>query len=499
MKSALDVDKVSTLTTQLLSNLDETVFFGRISGFVNDYFGEYKVQTFEAFKDGSTLLRAENGKSVESGIEYKAGQALSGYVVRTKRAYYSNSKRDPLLATTKRDETVECELCVPIISNGSVLGTVHVQSENAERKFSEKDVEVILDLIAELELPINNMRLYLIAKNLNKELESRIKEKEEELSLRGPAVNNSTNRIENIEMIGHSPAFVEVMTVAEKVAKEDFPIFIGGEAGTGKKLLAKKIHLLSDRKERDCIVVHCASINENQLELELFGMTDRPGAISRANGGTIILDSVEELSQRVQSKILRFLISGEFYALDSNTPVSLNVRIISISKADLRQAVENGTFNSDLMYRLNIMNMRMPSLRDRKNDIKILSESFINGAKSQNGKVLTTKAIERLANYNWPGNIHELRNLMERTAILVSEQFIDESHLPELEVEQEAPVEVVEEFSEMSLYELEKLHICKTLGHLGGNKTRAAKSLGITVKTLYNKLHSYGLVNPKSE
>jgi Nif-specific regulatory protein len=302
-----------------------------------------------------------------------------------------------------------------------------------------------------------------------------------------------------VEMIGHAPAFVEVMNVAERVAKEDFPIFIGGEAGTGKKLLAKKIHLLSERKDRECVIVHCSSINEQQLELEIFGMVDRPGAIARANGGTLILDSVEELSDRVQNKLLRFLVSGEFYALDSTTPLSLNVRLISISKVNLRQAVEEGSFNSDLMYRLNIMNIKMPSLRERKNDVKILSESFINNSKSGENKVLTTKAIERLAGYNWPGNIHELRNLMERTAILVSEQFIDETHLPELEVEQEVVVEVVEEFSEMSLHELEKRHICKTLGHLGGNKTRAAKSLGITVKTLYNKLHSYGLVNPKSE
>jgi len=132
-------------------------------------------------------------------------------------------------------------------------------------------------------------------------------------------------------------------------------------------------------------------------------------------------------------------------------------------------------------------------------DIKILSENFINSSKTQNNKVLTSKAIERLSNYNWPGNIHELRNLMERTAIIVSEQFIDESHLPELESEVEIPVDIVEEFTEMTLHALEKMHICKTLDHLGGNKTRAAKCLGITVKTLYNKLHSYGLVNPKSE
>ena len=146
MKSALDMDKVSTISTQLLTNLDETIFFTRLSSAIMELFKEYKVQTFEAFNDGSTLLIAENGKSITDGTEYAKGQGLSGYVVRTKRAYYSNSKRDPLLASTKRDECVESELCVPIISEGSILGTIHIQTDNSERKFSEEDVSIVLDL-----------------------------------------------------------------------------------------------------------------------------------------------------------------------------------------------------------------------------------------------------------------------------------------------------------------------------------------------------------------
>jgi Nif-specific regulatory protein len=499
MKSTLDMNEVSTLSSQLLTNLDETVFFSRISSFVMDIFGEYKVQTFEAFNDGSTLLMSENGNPIKDGINYGKSQGLSGYVVRTKRAYYSNSQRDPLLATTKRDDCVHSELCVPIISNGSILGTIHIQSSDSKRKFTEEDVSKVLDLLNELESPVNNMRMYLIAKNLNKDLENKIKEKEEELQNRGPAVMSNSARVTKIDMVGHSKSFVEIMAIAEKVAREDFPILIAGESGTGKKLLAKKIHTMSVRKDRECLLVHCSSINESQLELEIFGTKERAGAIQRANGGTVILDSVEELSESIQKRLLRFLISGELYTLDSNIPMAVNVRIISVTKADLKVATEEEKFNEDLMYRLNIMNIKMPSLRERRDDVKLLSENFINAMTSKDSKVLTSKAIDRLSAYNWPGNIHELKNLMERTSILVSEQFIDESHLPELAVELEVPAEVVEEYSEMTLHELERMHICKTLDHLGGNKTRAAKCLGITVKTLYNKLHSYGLVNPKSE
>lgn len=499
MRSALDVNKVSTLETELLQNLDERVFFGKLSIFIQNLFDEYKVQVFEAYQDGSSELIAENGEEIHNGIFYQKGQGLAGYVIRTKRAYYSNSKRDPLLATTKRDDCVHSELCIPVISQGAIVATVNIQSKKEDREFSEADIELINNLIEELKSPLNNIRLYSIAKNLNRELESRIKQKEEELLSRGPAINNNSMKVSKIDMVGTSKSFIEVANIAKKIAKEDFPVLISGESGTGKKLMAKKLHSLSDRKERNCITIHCASIDERQLELEIFGSTQRPGAVQRANGGTLILNSIEQMSESTQSKLLRLLISGELYNIDSSIPMRVNVRILTTTKADIAKLADEGQFNEDLLYRLNIMNIKMPSLRERRDDIKILSERFINEMSKDSGKMLTTKAVDKLMSYSWPGNIHELKNLMERTAILVSEQFIDETHLPELEQEIEEIVEAVEEFSEMTLHDLERMHICKTLDHLGGNKTRAAKSLGITVKTLYNKLHSYGLVNTKSE
>jgi Nif-specific regulatory protein len=499
MKSALDVNKVSTLSNELLQNLDERVFFTKLSTIISDLFGEYKAQVFNVYQDGATELMAENGKSINDGDFYEKGQGLSGYVVRTKRAYYSNSKRDPLLATTKRDECVESELCYPLISDGQIIATIHIQSTLEDRRFNEADIEILNNLFGELETPINNMRMYLIARNLNKELETKIKEKEQELLSRGPMIGNKATTQDNIEMVGQAKSFVDIINVAKKIAKEDFPVLIAGASGTGKKMLARKIHNLSDRSGNECLVAHCSAIDEDKLELELFGSTARPGIIQRANGGTVILNSVEELTMDVQQKLLRLLISGELYNVDSKIPVAVNVRVVSATKIDLTKRVEEGLFNEDLMYRLNIMNIKMPSLKERKEDIKILAEKFLNSNISGDDKMLTSKAIEKLGNYVWPGNIHELKNLMERTAILISEQFIDESHLPELESEAEVVEEVQEDFSEMTLHDLEKLHICKTLDHLAGNKTRAAKSLGITVKTLYNKLHSYGLVHTKTE
>lgn len=503
MRSNLNLNEVSTLSTVLLTNLNETLFFSKISEFMMSQFGEYKVQVFEAFKDGSTLLMAENGKAIENGILYGKGEGLSGYVVRTKRAYYSNSKRDPLLASTKRDDVVESELSVPLVCEGMVLGTIHIQSKNSDRKFTDVDVATVNEILEQLEAPIANMKMYLIAKNLNKELQTQIEEKEKELLGRGPAINKGSNgeNTAKIDILGHSKEILSVVKMATKIAAEDFPVLISGESGTGKKILAKKIHQESKRNNGEVITVHCSAIEESALEMELFGSKDRPGVLERANGGTIVLDNVDQLPLGVQAKLLRGIISGEIYNVDSNIPRAINVRVISTTNIDIEQAVEQGSFREDLLYRLNIVSLKVPKLSQRDGDIQILSEYFLNlGKDKENYKVLTSKAIAKLSSYAWPGNIQELRNIMERTYILSEDKYIDDSHLPEFTQQVEVVEEVVvEDFSEMTLHELEKRHICKTLDHLSGNKTRAAKALGITVKTLYNKLHSYGLVNTKSE
>ncbi len=497
---ALDLNKVSTLSTVLLTNLDEGVFFSKISEFVAEQFGEYKVQLFSANTDGSTELRAQDGKLVKKGMIYPKGQGLSGYVARTKKAYYSNSKRDPMLANTKRDEAVECEVCVPVICGDLIIGTIHVQSSNEDRRFGDEDVALVNETLSHLEAAIKNMRMYLIAKNLNKELEQRILEKEEELKNRGPVLKANRGSKSKIEIIGHSNQITDVLNIAKRVAAEDFPVFIQGESGTGKKQLAKKIHSLSDRKAAECITVHCSSIAEGQIENELFGTTQRAGVLQRANGGTVILDNVEQLPTSIQSKLLRALISGEIYNTDSNIPQAINVRVISLTNSLIETAVEEGTFREDLLYRLNIVGVNMPSLSERQDDIKVLAEYFLNlGKKTEDFKILTSEAVERLVGYNWPGNIQELRNIMERTYILAEGKYVEGSDLPNLIVELKEQEVVVETFTEMTLHDLERKHICRTLEHLDGNKTRAAKVLGITVKTLYNKLHSYGLVHPKAE
>ena len=333
-----------------------------------------------------------------------------------------------------------------------------------------------------------------MSKNLNRELQTKIDAKEKELSSRVD-IQISKGLEDNSQMIGLSKNFLEVVQTAKKVASQDFPILLEGAHGVGKKILAKKIHTWSARKG-GCVIASCSALNEAQLDRELFSSK---GLMVQANGGTLIIDDIAHTTAHIQTKILRALVGGEMITVDTDEKIALNVRIIATSKVEIKKLVEEGKFKEELFYRINTIALRIPSLRNRQDDVKVMAEFFLNHGKSQ-AKVLTSGAIEKLAGYFWPGNAHELKNIMERTYILTDGQYIEASHLPEFA--QEVKAEVVMEpvkYVEFTLFDLEKKHIVDTLGHLNGNKTRAAKALGITVKTLYNKLHSYGMIEAREQ
>ena len=495
MKPASNHNGLATLSSVLLTNLDEVVFFAKLSGFVQDLMSEHKVLGFEVLSDGCTRLLSENGQALSSAKLLNKGQGLSGYVARMKRAYYSNSvKRDPIASTGLREEIVEAELCVPVMVDGSVIGTINVQSIKKDRNFSDSDIAAINDILNQLQSPIRNMHLFLMSKNLNRELQTKIDAKEKELSSRVD-IQISKGLEDNSQMIGLSKNFLEVVQTAKKVASQDFPILLEGAHGVGKKILAKKIHTWSARKG-GCVIASCSALNEAQLDRELFSSK---GLMVQANGGTLIIDDIAHTTAHIQTKILRALVGGEMITVDTDEKIALNVRIIATSKVEIKKLVEEGKFKEELFYRINTIALRIPSLRNRQDDVKVMAEFFLNHGKSQ-AKVLTSGAIEKLAGYFWPGNAHELKNIMERTYILTDGQYIEASHLPEFA--QEVKAEVVMEpvkYVEFTLFDLEKKHIVDTLGHLNGNKTRAAKALGITVKTLYNKLHSYGMIEAREQ
>lgn len=496
MQSQLNNEELSSVSLVLLSTLDENIFFGKLSQYITSQFDGLNVYICKNFNDGETQIVAENGQSIEDGRIFKKGEGISGYVVRTKRAYYSNSvQRDPLMANQNIDSNVLSEICVPVISDNSILATVNVQSLSEDKKFSEKDIEMVQSILAYLEKPIRNMKMYLLATQMNNDLIKKMESKEQDTQGRS-SMNRLVRKDEGSKLIGHSQSMRSILKIIEKVAQEDFPVLFEGEGGVGKKLFAQRIHNLSMRRKSPCISLNCASMNDNMIEQELFGNKDRKGLFELANGGTLILDEISHLTKSLQTRLLRTLTSGEVFTADGERSFYVNVRIISTSRISLEKAVSEGKFQEELLYRLNTIAVNVPSLRERKEDIKYLVEHFLNhNREKQNVKVMTTRAIEALNKYSWPGNIQELRSVIERTYVLSEGKYIDEHDLPESIKEECAPESHQEEdFSAVTLHELEKKHIMRSLRHLNGNKTKAAKSLGITVKTLYNKLHSYGII-----
>jgi Nif-specific regulatory protein len=494
MRLASNENELATLSTVLLTNLDVEIFFSQLTGFIQRQFKDKSVLGFEVLIDGSTRLRAQDGQIINKEILLAKGLGLSGYVARMKRAYYSNSvKRDPIASAGIKDSNIESELAIPVMVDSSIIGTINIQSDRKDRQFSEADIADLNELLNELKAPIKNLHLYLMAKNLNNELLSKIESNQILLSNKNESFQKSIVS-NDVQLVGHSKKFLEIIQMVKKIATQDFPILLEGAHGVGKKSIAKKIHALSNRKGH-CIVSSCSSLNDSLLEKELFSSK---GALVQANNGTLIIDDIGSTSLGIQSKILRVMMTGEFIASDTQEKISLNVRFIFSSKTSLRVLTEEKKFLEELFYRLNTISMIIPPLKERKDDIKVLAEYFLNLNKSE-AKILTAGAIDKLSHYFWPGNTHELKNVMERTYILTDGQYIEVNNLPEFAEEKKEEVQIVEQvhFTEATLFDLEKKHIIDTLDHLSGNKTRAAKALGITVKTLYNKLHSYGLIDSR--
>ncbi len=311
---------------------------------------------------------------------------------------------------------------------------------------------------------------------------------------------------QTVPLIGRSEKLGKILNLIDRVAPTSASVLILGESGTGKELIARRIHAQSPRSELPFVAINCGAITESLLESELFGHEKgsftgatgtKKGLVEQAHRGTLFLDEIGEMALALQSKILRFLQEGEFYRVGGKEPIRVDVRVVSATNRDLETEIQNSRFREDLFYRLNTITLKSPALRDRKDDIPLLIEHFSSGMLAR----ISSEALELLKNHPWPGNIRELQNAIERIRILSGDGRIEPADLPgsirgpaqsaSRELTGPPPVE-------MPLEELEKIHILRCLGHFEGNKTRAAHSLGITIKTLYNKLHRYGILD-KSE
>ncbi len=311
-------------------------------------------------------------------------------------------------------------------------------------------------------------------------------------------------------LLGNSDAIRRVIRVAEEVARSDVTVLIEGESGTGKELVARLIHARSDRAAQPFIFVNCAALAESLVEAELFGhakgsftgaVANKLGRFHLADGGTLFLDEIGDLGPKGQGALLRVLEDGAFRTVGGTELQHVDVRIVTATNKNLPQAVAAGKFREDLFYRVNIVPLQLPPLRDRAEDIPLLVETFLEqfAAKHRRPrKRLSPEALELCQRFTWPGNVRQLRNVIERLVVTAPHPLIAADDLPEsLRMHDRLASEFTVRVG-MTIAEAEKLLIRQTLAQLTSNREAAARALGISRRTLQYKLKRYGLLGPDS-
>ena len=305
-------------------------------------------------------------------------------------------------------------------------------------------------------------------------------------------------------IIGKSESMKKIFEVVQQVAPSRASVLITGASGVGKEMIADALHYNSPRRDKPLIKVHCAALTETLLESELFGHErgSFTGAVARKRGrfelahlGTIFLDEIGEISQNVQIKLLRVLEDKTFERVGGEETIEVDVRVIAATNRELKAAIENGEFREDLYYRLNVVNIHIPPLRERKEDIPLLMATFVKEFSEENGKnieAIEPKARMILYNYSWPGNVRELRNCIESSVVMSKSNIITVDDLPP-HINTESDQEFVRITTGSTLADIEREVVRATLAQQNGNKTRAAEVLGIGRKTLHRKLQEYGL------
>jgi two-component system response regulator AtoC len=319
---------------------------------------------------------------------------------------------------------------------------------------------------------------------------------------------------ERPSIVGHSPAIIDIMKTVGRVAPSQATVLIAGETGTGKELIARAIHSYSDRARHRFVAINCSALAEGVLESELFGHVRgaftgaagaRAGLFREADRGTIFLDEIGDISPGLQTRLLRVLQEREITPVGSDSPVKVDVRVIAATHQDLDALVKQGRFRGDLFYRLNVVRIELPPLRERQQDIPLLVHHFLQALAAQHGRdpvALDPEAEAMLLRYPWPGNVRELQNVLERAIVLAAQGVIGPEHLPaDLHAQRDLPAssggEPVTPRPLLSLAEVEKAYVLQVLRETGGNRERAARILGISRRTLTRMLQRWaGSVPP---
>ena len=327
-----------------------------------------------------------------------------------------------------------------------------------------------------------------------------------QLSKENALLHSRLSRVDAVpEVLTQYAPMQAVLALVERVAKSDSPVLVSGESGTGKELVARALHRLSGRGSNALVDINCAAIAENLLESELFGhekgaftgaLMRKIGLFEMAAGGTMFMDEIGELDPKLQGKLLRALELGTFFRVGGTQKVEVSVRIVAATNRDMVRAVNDGSFRSDLYYRINTIGITLPPLRDRVVDIPLLADHFLRQYGGASPPRLTEEAMEALQRYRWPGNVRELRNVIERAVLLANGGVINASDLPLQAAGPGAMGGNGHGGPAVSLAELERRHIESILSQTNWHQGKAATLLGISSKTLYRKIREYGFKRP---
>ncbi|MBF0300623.1 MAG: sigma-54-dependent Fis family transcriptional regulator [Oligoflexia bacterium] len=506
---------IQKLLSILYSSLEEQLFLKELCKFIKEFTNEKQISIYKINSDESVELISLNGTSINNTTSHKikSGEGIIGHVVKTKHAYYSNLLlRDPLYNESHYNNSYKiiAELCVPIVVNNQVLATINLQSSSTETKYDFNHLSMIQNILNEIKKPLINLQMYLASKHLNEVLTKKL---DNESRSSSPINTNNlsfykkiSSPIEDVSnssqanLVGNSNCFKKTLYLAEKIAKTRSNILINGNIGTGKTSLAYYIYNKSKIDKEKLILVDCHKLKElinlrntaASFAISINVIEESPlyEAISLIkNHGTIILKNIQNLPLTYQLELLNLLQNRT------------GIRIIITTNQKVNDLIQKGKLSKQLFHELNYLQIDLPTLNERNEDIPQLVEYYFNN-KSNQSKVykMNEEAINILKAYAWPSNIKELWKTLNCATVMTDINTINASHLPDhirpkhmIDPSVTGHNEEFEAFVIQTLDSLEKKYITMTLQKLEGNKSQTAKALGITVKTLYNKLHHHDM------
>jgi Nif-specific regulatory protein len=380
-------------------------------------------------------------------------------------------------------QKIHSVICTPLLIKDEMIGAIYMDRQMSKDQFKDDSLQFLTSFSAQAAIAIQNARLVNDLYNENKKLKKQISVGE-----RFP------------EIIGKSEAMISLFKMVQSVAASTATVLIEGESGTGKELIASAIHKNSDQKNRPFVPIFCGSLSENLLESELFGhkkgaftgaSENKAGLFEEADEGTVFLDEIGDVSLSLQTKLLRIIQEGELKRVGETNIRKVNVRILSATNRNLETEVKEGRFREDLFYRLNVINLKMPPLRQRQGDIILLAEHFLKLYSFKNKKNFngfSKKAIQYLQDHDWPGNVRELENTIERAVILSNSSEIDADAFQLRKTESKMPVG-------KTLKEINKYAILETIEMTNGNRTKAAQILNVSRRWLQYQLKEWGMVD----